>query len=148
MTTAVGLGKPSPDQRRAQHAWERIQDVLKNYPPQQKNGKTIPHDKAKKIGGQAKKLPIRILASGLGQALAFLRAKGYAPEILIALGDWVLDKRSNPDSRKPPPSDRALIEEVIKGSSDFLRRATDESLAYLQWLNRFAEAEGLTEGED
>ena len=30
--------------------------------------------------------------------------------------------------------------------SDFLRRATDETIAYLQWLNRFAEAEGPAEG--
>ena len=28
---------------------------------------------------------------------------------------------------------------------DFLRLATEETLTYLQWLNRFAEAEGLTE---
>ncbi len=148
MNTAASQSKPSPDQRRAQHAWERVQEILKKYPPQRKNGRTTPADRAKKIGGQAKKLPMRILASGLGQALAFLRAKDYAPEVLVALGDWVLDKRSNPDSKKPPPNDKALIEEIIKGSSDFLRRATDESLAYLQWLNRFAEAEGLTEGED
>ena len=42
-----------------------------------------------------------------------------------------------------------LLERIVKGNSDFLRRATDEVLAYLVWLKRFAEAEGLTdEGED
>jgi CRISPR-associated protein Cmr5 len=102
---------------------------------------------AKKFGGQARKLPTRIMASGLGQALAFLKAKGYAPDLLVELGDWVLDKRSTPGSTKPKPKDDALLQAVIGGHSDFLRRATDESLAYLQWLTRFAEAAGLTEGE-
>jgi CRISPR-associated protein Cmr5 len=40
------------------------------------------------------------------------------------------------------------LERIVQGNSDFLRRATDEVLAYLLWLNRFAEAEGLTEGEE
>ena len=51
---------------------------------------------------------------------------------------------------KEPPSnlkDEALLLAVIQGNSDFLRRATDEVLAYLLWLNRFAEAEKLTEND-
>ena len=43
--------------------------------------------------------------------------------------------------------DDALLLAIIYGNSDFLRRATDEVLAYLLWLNRFAEAENLTENE-
>jgi CRISPR-associated protein Cmr5 len=127
------------DQRRANHAWNAVQDVLKKC----KGDK----EKAKKFGGQARKLPMRIIASGLGQALAFLKAKDYAPDLLIALGDWVLDKRSAPDSKAAPPRDDTLLLAVIQGHSDFLRRATDEVLAYLLWLNRFAEAEKITEGE-
>ena len=42
---------------------------------------------------------------------------------------------------------RDLLEQIVNGDSNFLRRATDETLAYLQWLNRFAEAEGLTEDQ-
>ena len=55
----------------------------------------MPHAKQdpKKFGGQAKKLPIRIMAAGLGQALAFLKAKDYAPGLLAELADWVLIKR-------------------------------------------------------
>jgi CRISPR-associated protein Cmr5 len=147
MSKPMPATRQTPDQRRACHAWDTVQEILEKYPHQMVSGKKVPHEKAKKIGGQAKKLPTRILASGLGQALAFLRAKDYAPEVLIRLGDWVLDKRLNQDSKKSPPSDRELVEAVVKGTSDFLRRATDEALAYLLWLNRFAEAEGLTEGE-
>ena len=39
------------------------------------------------------------------------------------------------------PSDRRLLIRVIKGDSDFLRYATAECLAYLQWLVRFTDAE-------
>jgi CRISPR-associated protein Cmr5 len=136
MSQAAKPAKPTLDQRRANHAWEAVV-----------NAKNKKADEAKKFGGQARKLPTRIIASGLGQALAFLKAKNYAPDLLEALGDWVLDKRANPDSKTPRPKDDALLLAVIKGNSDFLRRATDEVLAYLLWLNRFAEAENLTEND-
>ena len=124
--------KPTLDQRRARHAWETVQGAKHGSNPKQ-------------FGGQAKKLPTRIMASGLGQALAFLRAKDYAPDLLVAIADWALDKHHNSDSKKDKPQDDALIKAIIEGNSDFLRRVTDETLAYLQWLNRFAEAESLTE---
>src|SRR5262249_40567465 len=88
----------------------------------------------------AKKLPNRILAAGLGQALAFLAAKQQKKpslkKLLDNLTDWVLTKR--PLRGEKPKS---LMDSIIYGNSDFLRRATEETLAYLQWLNRFAEAE-------
>ncbi|HQU45167.1 MAG TPA: type III-B CRISPR module-associated protein Cmr5, partial [Pirellulales bacterium] len=87
--------------------------------------------------------PTRIMAAGLGQALAFLKAKDYAPGLLVELTDWV--KQRIPPREGEPVE---LIERIVKGESDFLRRATDEVLAYLVWLNRFAEAEGLTEGDE
>jgi CRISPR-associated protein Cmr5 len=137
----MALTKPTLDQRRAKHAWDTVQLVLA--------GTRGDRDKAKKFGGQARKLPTRVIASGLGQALAFLKAKDYAPELLVALGDWVLDKRGNADSKKDrkESKDDALLKAVITGTADDLRRHTDEVLAYLLWLNRFAEAEKLTDTE-
>ncbi|MBI2190383.1 MAG: type III-B CRISPR module-associated protein Cmr5 [Planctomycetes bacterium] len=137
---ATQPSKPTLDQRRAKHAWDAVQDA-KN-----KAGVHLKRE-PKKFGGQAKKLPTRIMASGLGQALAFLYAKGYADGLLQEIADWVLDKRASPESHEPKPQKDELIKAIIAGNSDFLRRATDETLAYLQWLNRFAEAEGLTEGD-
>ncbi|MFH1575058.1 MAG: type III-B CRISPR module-associated protein Cmr5 [Acidobacteriota bacterium] len=122
------------DQRRAAHAWSAVQAA--------KSGKNW-----REYRGQAKKLPTRIMTSGLGQALAFLHAKKYAPELLKDIADWVLDKRRNPENAGEKPDEKALIEAIIQGDSDSLRRATDETLAYLQWLNRFAEAEGLSDDE-
>lgn len=124
------------DQRRARHAWEAVQRA------KQKQGAHEKQD-PKKFGGQVKKLPTRIMAAGLGQALAFLKAKDYAPGLLAELTEWM---RQRIPPKQGEPTD--LLERIIRGDSDFLRRATDEVLAYLLWLNRFAEAEGLTEGEE
>ena len=127
--------RPTLDQRRAKHAWDAVQRA--------KCGK-----EAKKFGGEAKKLPMRIKSSGLGHALAFLNAKKYSPGLLQEIGDWVLEKKEQSNSGNEKPGDDALIQAVIKHDSDFLRWATDEALAYLQWLTRFAEAEGLTDEEE
>lgn len=121
------------DQRRAAHAWEAIQQVKRNPKKPERE----------EYAGEAKKLPIRIMTSGLGQALAFLlaKAKDKKPNLRQLhedLTDWALRQRG----LRGQSSD-SLIRSVIQGDSDFLRQATDEVLAYLQWLNRFAEAEGV-----
>ena len=143
--TAAEKSQPTLEQRRARHAYEAVQRA------QQKEGAQEKQD-PKKFGGQARKLPIRIVASGLGQALAFLKSKNYAPGLLVEIADWVLDQRTRREGDPPRdnqrrPSDDALLRHVIEGNSDTMRRATAEVLAYLVWLNRFAEAEGLSELE-
>lgn len=135
MPTTDARTRPTLDQERANHAWEA---VLRAQSKTGDHQKQIP----KKFGGQAKKLPVRIMASGLGQALAFLKAKDYAPGLVAELSDWVAQRIP---TRANDPRD--LLERIVKGDSEFLRRATDEVLAYLTWLNRFAEAKGLTEGD-
>lgn len=135
--------RTTPDQRRARHAWAAVDQIVKKHSRLENNKRAFDKE-AKEFGRQAKRLPTRILSSGLGQALAFLHAKQYAPELLRELGDWILDKRRNRDSAKPKPSDDALLREIVESGSETLRRHTDEALLYLQWLNRFAEAEGLT----
>ncbi len=136
MAETTSHSTPTLDQRRANHAWNAVQQA------KQKQGHHEKQD-PKKFGGQVKKLPTRILAAGLGQALAFLKAKDYAPGLLAEVSDWI-------NTRIPPRQKESndLLERIVQGNSDFLRRATDEVLAYLLWLNRFAEAEGLTEGEE
>ena len=150
MTTTTP--RPTTDQRRAAHAWKAIEAILRKYPHRLRNGKQVPHDKAKKYGHQVKDLPTRILASGLGQAIAFRWAKRdeQTEDLLRHLSDWVLDKRSNERSTKSEPEPQALIRKLVADDTDamFLRRATEEAIAYLQWLKRFAEAEGLTEGDN
>jgi CRISPR-associated protein Cmr5 len=126
------------DQRRAKHAWDSVTEATNRLNSQDQ----------KKFGGQAKKLPTQVVTSGLGQALAFLKAKNYAPLLLSRLGDWVLDKRQNPGSKNSAPDDDALLRQIVDRDSDFMRRATDEVLAYMLWVNRFAEAAGLAKDEE
>jgi len=130
----TGSGTQTLDQRRAAHAWEAVQEAKRSDAP-------------KKFGGQAKKLPTRIIAAGLGQALVFLQAKKYSPLLLCVLGDWVLERRHKPESKTERPPEDALIQHILNGTSEEMRMATGETLAYLQWLNRFADAEGLTDEE-
>jgi CRISPR-associated protein Cmr5 len=122
------------DQRRAEHAWEAIERIGEDQ-------------NAKEYAREAKKLPIRIMAAGLGQALSFIlaKAKNSKPKLKKLhedITDWVIAKRGIP--AKVPDH---LLESICRGDSDFLRRATDEVLAYLQWLNRFAEAKGLSDDD-
>jgi CRISPR-associated protein Cmr5 len=99
-------------------------------------------DQQKEFGTQAKKLPTRIMAAGLGQALAFLEAKDYSPELRAALADWIHLRRPTRDDSNET---RRLVVRIIHGDANFLRFATSECLAYLQWLVRFADARGLTD---
>jgi CRISPR-associated protein Cmr5 len=128
--------KPTLDQRRARHAWEAVQEL---------GG--LKKEQAADYAGEARKLPTRIVAAGLGQALAFLAAKAKEKKpglrlLLRHLNDWVITRRP----MKAPRPD-SLLESVVFGNSNFLRRATDETLSYLQWLNRFTEAAELGEAE-
>ena len=104
-------------------------------------------DDAKEYAREAKKLPMRIMAAGLGQALSFLlaEAKEKKPNLRRLhehLTDWVIRKR---------PIAAAGRIASWRASSRATRTSSaappTRPLAYLQWLNRFAEAEGLTEDE-
>lgn len=134
MSAAPG---PTLDQRRARHAWDAVARI-KSDP------KARPS--ASSYAREAKRLPVRVLTAGLGHALAFLDAKAGKGEsantaLLRDVADWVLDKRGNPDSAADRPKPNALIERIVASDATFLRITTDEVLAYLQWLTRFAEAE-------
>ena len=126
---------PNLDQKRARHAWELIEALAK---------KKDRH----KFETQVKKFPVRVVSSGLGQALAFLVSKksdahpnGYAPDLVSALGDWIGD-------RIPASGSPGLLDRIVKGNSEFLRRATDEVLSYMLWVVRFAEAKGMTKEQE
>ena len=112
---------PTIEQQRAKHAWDQVKMLCDD----------------KKIGREAKKLPTRIITAGLGQSLAFLDAKKETPALLEALNDWT-NKRI-PEN----PGQNGLLQRIIDGDSEFLRRVTDEVMAYMQWYVRFAEAKGL-----
>jgi CRISPR-associated protein Cmr5 len=129
------------DQQRAEDAWKVVEKVQRD----------LDKNDQKDFGTQAKKLPTRIMAAGLGQALAFLLAKTQGEgrkkpgmsELLLALSNWL-------SARRPltPGEDDRLLVRWLKGNADFQRYATAECLAYLVWLVRFADAAGLTDGQE
>lgn len=132
--TPASTPRQTWDQRRAADAWQRITG-LKNA------GGADPREYAR----AAKQTSTRILTAGLGQALAFLLAKAAGKpkspprRLYDDLSAWVLAGRG------VTARGEHLLDSILNGDSVFLRRATDETLAYLGWLTRFAEAEGLYE---
>ena len=120
------------DQKRAAHAWDCIVAV-----------KADTDNDQKKFGGQTKKMPTRIMTSGLGHSIAFLEAKKYAPKLVETVSEWI-----NMQIPQATGANETLTKRIMNGDSSFLRLATDETLAYLVWLTRFAEAEGLTSDDN
>ena len=102
---------------------------------------------AEEFGKQAKRMPVRILTSGLGPSLSFLAAKKYAPELQASLKDWILKCAWAQREKETSKETKDLMQRIISGDAQFLRLATDECMAYLQWIIRFAEAEGLLKDE-
>ncbi len=121
------------EQERAAFAWERIEEVDR-----------MPDVKFKKeYRGLALKLPSMILTNGLGQTLAFLKSKGKndpnRPDEAIYghMEKWI---RKNSGFHRPGTPVNGLIETVLSGSSADYRLLTVETLAFLNWLKRFADA--------
>lgn len=123
------------DQKRATAAWDRIRAV-----------QILKEGEARDYARAAKQTSTRILTGGLGQALAFLLAKAAGSKqsplrrLYDDLSGWVLTGRGISSNGEH------LLDGILHGDTLFLRRATDETLAYLGWLIRFAEAEGLYKG--
>lgn len=125
------------EQQRAARAWVDVSKVKGQ-------------DFKGKYGGLVRKLPAHVTGNGLGQALAFLRAKsavkpGKQPSAenlahgtaYRHLSSWVMSQL-DPEGQK---SGKSLLEWLLEQNSDVYRRATTEALAFLVWLKRFAEAE-------
>ena len=113
-----------------------------------------------KYTSYAKKMPTMILTNGLGQTLAFIVSKRQKVKdknqpgteknpknaydlIYKHLTDYL---KSDSTARKQMPKDKEdLLEWVISCDSSDYRYTTQELLAFLNWLKRFAE--GMIEGE-
>ncbi|MDI6893170.1 MAG: type III-B CRISPR module-associated protein Cmr5 [Bacillota bacterium] len=88
-------------------------------------------------GSLARKVPALVTSAGLGQAMAFLRAKGQSKawdphELLYShVSDWVVGQLKETGE---------LLDVIQHRSSEVYRQATSEALAFLLWVKRFAEA--------
>jgi len=130
------------DQERAKCAWDDIQSIANRS-----------DDFKKKYGSLARKVPTLVLINGLGQTLAFLASKAKFKEspqkrsadahangeLFNHLSTWTMSQVAS------NLQNQTLLDWVLTNDSVAYRRATTESLAYLVWLKRFAEAELPTE---
>ena len=126
------------EQKRAAFAWGKIQAVKQDMP------KKVQEEYSSLV----KKAPADIQTNGLGQTVAFWRAKGFEDgkqkddgknahaQLLTHLTEWL----KSPDALGLQTEN--LVEWVSKTANvDDYRRATTEAIACLAWLKRFAEAE-------
>lgn len=97
------------------------------------------HKDDEEFAKHTKKLPVRIVGSGLIQSLAFMKGKSnnwkppkYAPALCISVMEQVQLRMGKKFSE---PAD------WIKLTPEELRIATQTALDYLLWVKRFAESE-------
>ena len=133
------------DQRRAQHALQQIKDIRARIDADGGDEKVVA--KVKKFGAEYKsyveRLPASIVMNGLGQACAMLLAQAKGETGAKDAHRLLYDHLENWLCRTEYavyPKDQTLIEAVIQhGQRDYVR-AQAESLAYLDWLKKFAQA--------
>ena len=114
------------EQARSQDAWSAVDKVKKN-----KSNVSV-------YTQLARSAPSDIQTNGLGQTLAYWKAKGY-DHIYDDVSEWV--------SVQIAKTKTDLLKWIVTtASTDEYRRATTEAMAYLAWLKRFAEAE-LDDGQ-
>jgi len=98
-------------------------------------------DKSKDYKSHVKKILSMILSNGLGQTLAFIKAKskdGNAYELIYEqLTNYI--KSECPSRIKMPQDKNDLVEWVIGLKSIHYSYVTEELLSFLNWLKRFAE---------
>lgn len=104
--------------------------------------------KKKEYRSYARKIPQMILSNGLGQTLAFVYSKkenGNAYNLIYRqITDYM---KSDSTARIAMPADEdELVKWVISLDSSKYQHATEEILAFLKWLKRFAE--GMIEEEE
>lgn len=114
--------KPTMEQRRAAHAWERARQGVQAHP--------------KEYANSAKGLPALIMNSGLMQVMAFLHDKGGRHDLLGRhLRDWLHESRGTPIEFE------AFMEYLLKEAEPREFQAiTTEAFAWLKWLRQMAPA--------
>lgn len=126
------------EQKRAQDAWKVVREIKEEMQSAAPQEREKAEAKAKEHSALARGAPADILTSGLGQTLAFWKAKGkpHHQWLYQAVSNWVLLQM------KLPASINGLLEWIVDAAdANQYRMATAEALAYLTWVKRFAEAD-------
>ncbi|MBI4494104.1 MAG: type III-B CRISPR module-associated protein Cmr5 [Chloroflexi bacterium] len=128
----------SLEQQRAAQAWDCVRGVKEQA-------------YARDYGSLARNAPADVQANGLGQMLAFWRAKGCQNGRPAHGGDNAhyqllehVSGRVRSELRLVEAVD-VLVWIMNEATTEHYRRATAEAIAFLVWVKRFAEAELPTE---
>lgn len=116
----------SKEQERAKKAWDLVNSVKA--------------DDIEKYAALSKSAPVMVLTNGLGQTLAFFISKKKSKEYSLLynhLNEWLSDNVAWSENEDIADD---LIERVIHEKSQSYRMATEEALAFLAWVKRFATA--------
>ncbi len=114
--------KPTMEQRRAAHAWDKARQGVQAHP--------------KEYANSAKGLPALIMNSGLMQVMAFLQGKGGRHEMLGQhLRDWLhISSHGTPTDFEP------FMQHLMKAEPRDFQAITTEAFAWLKWLRQMAPA--------
>lgn len=128
----MSSSKQTIDQQRAKQAWQDVKAV------DDRHRDTL----GRKYNSLARSAPAMVQSNGLGQTLAFFRAKAGPNRssehwlLYSHLSRWVMVQLGQTDGKVQD----GLLEWIVQQDTQSYRRATAETLAYLSWLKRFAEA--------
>lgn len=121
----------SNEKRRAKRAWELV--------------KNVPDNIIQEYSSLAKSSPVMILTNGLGQTLAFFISKSKGENEYSLLYNHLDQWLSKNVVWSTSNTAKELIERVINEPSQGYRMATEEALAFLSWIKRFAGAKAPDE---
>lgn len=118
---------------RARYAFETVSRFVEKNNQQEK--------KLKEYRAYVKKLPAMIQVNGLGQTLAFCTAakSEVYRELNRQIHDWVKQKQPDLLDRFRENMDMKLVQIVVSMNSNEYRIISNEVLALLSWMRRFAD---------
>jgi len=116
----------SKEQERAKKAWDLVNSV--------------PNTIIDSYASLVKSAPVMILTNGLGQTLAFIISKSKTKEYTLLYKHLSVWLSNNVVWTQNDDISDDLIERVIHEKSQGYRMATEEALAFLAWVKRFATA--------
>ena len=82
---------------------------------------------------ELQQLPSRILASGLGQTLAFYASKG-------GIHEYIGDDLAGFLTRGRTSKSLEFLDQIMEGTTAEYRQMTHQALAYAEWLKRYSKA--------
>ncbi|MCS7181303.1 MAG: type III-B CRISPR module-associated protein Cmr5 [bacterium] len=126
---------------RAEFAYDKVKEVVETLKDKK--------EELSKYRSYTRKIPQMIISNGLGQTLAFIFSKketGNAYDLIYTHLIEYLKKSKSTARIKMPENKNDLTKWVISLDSYQYRYVTEEILAFLNWLKKFAE--GMIEIEE